>query len=210
MTQHRTVCPQEMVMCSNGCGFRFKRHELHFHIHNTCPKRIVTCVYCHKEDEYQIINGDHYDICTDISLPCPNNGCEKKIKQCLMTQHRTVCLHEMVICSNGCGFKHKRNKLCKHLHNTCPKRIVSCPHCQHKGEHKSITGIHLTKCPGYPLPCHNNDHKKKMNPCGKYDRTLFNTIGLYKFFCRTNLGLNPSTNTHYIISDIPCFDSYIS
>ena len=165
MTQHRDECPHEMVMCSNGCGIVFKRHELEVHLHKTCPKRIVSCVYCHKEDEYQIINGDHYDICPDYPLPCSNNGCEKKIKRCLVTQHRTACLHEMMTCSNGCGFELKRHELEVHLHKTCPKRIVSCPHCQHRGEHRSITGNHLTQCPDYPIFCPNNGCEKKIKRC---------------------------------------------
>ena len=192
MTQHRDECPHEMVMCSNGCGIGLKRHELHIHLLNKCQKRIVSCVYCHKEDEYQIINGDHNDVCPDYPLPCPNNGCEEKIKRCLVTQHRAVCLHEMmtcsnrcgfklkryqvpahrtvclqemVMCSNGCGFELKRHELKIHQHKTCPKRIVSCPHCQHKGEHRSITGVHLTQCPDYPLPCPNNGCEKKIKRC---------------------------------------------
>ena len=113
------VCPHEMVMCSNGCGFELKQHELYIHLHNTCPKRIVSCVYCHKEDEYQIINGDHYDECPDYPLHCPNNGCEKKIKRRLMTEHRDTCPKEEVVCqysfmSYKCNKKMKREDIPQH------------------------------------------------------------------------------------------------
>ena len=165
MTQHRTVCLYEMVRCSNRCGFECKRNELYKHLHNTCPKRIVSCPLCQSKAEHRSITGVHLTQCPDYPLPCANNGCEGKIKQCLMTEHRTVCLYEMVRCSNRCGFECKRNELYKHLHNTCPKRIVSCPLCQSKAEHRSITGVHLTQCPDYPIPCPNNGCEKKTKRC---------------------------------------------
>ena len=164
--KHLSTCDFQIVECSNKCGEQLIRIVLNSHIHNTCPKRIVSCVYCHKKDEYQVINSDHKNKeCPDYPLPCPNSGCKQKIKRCLMTQHRTVCLHEMVMCSNGCGFECKRNEICEHLHNTCPKRIVSCPLCQSKGEHRSITGVHLTQCPDYPIPCPNNGCKENIKRC---------------------------------------------
>ena len=161
MTQHRTVCLHEMVMCSNGCGFECKRNELCKHLHNTCPKRIVPCLLCQSKGEHRIITGVHLTRCPDYPIPCPNNGCKENIKRRLMTQHRTVCLHEMVMCSNGCGFKFKRHQLPTHLLD-CPKRIVYCPYCQRRGEHKSITGIHLTRCTDYPVPCPNNGCERKI------------------------------------------------
>ena len=155
MTQHRDECPHDIVMCSNGCGFKCKRYQLPTHLLN-CPMRIVSCPHCQHRGEHRSITGVHLTQCPDYLLPCPNKRCEEKIKRRLMSQHRAVCPHEMVMCSNGCGFELKRHQLLTHLLD-CPKRIVSCPHCQHKGEHRSITGIHLTQCPDYLLPCPNNE-----------------------------------------------------
>ena len=102
------VCSHEMVnlvMCSNGCGFKCKQNKLYKHLQNTCPKRIVSCEYCHKEDEYQIINGDHhYKECPDYPLYCPNT--EKKIKRRLMTQHGNTC--------PKCNKKMKREDMPQH------------------------------------------------------------------------------------------------
>ena len=165
INNHLSTCPFQMVECSNKCGTQLERHNLENHFVNNCLKRIVTCVYCHKQDEYQIINGDHYDECPNYFLRCPNNGCEEKLKQRLMTQHRTVCPHEIVMCWNGCGFKGKRNKLYKHLHNTCPKGIVSCVYCHKEDEYQIINGDHYKECPDFPLHCPNNGCERKIKRC---------------------------------------------
>ena len=160
--KHLSTCPFQIVECSNKCGEQVDQCNLENHILNKCQRRIVSCVYCHKEDEYQIINGDHYDECPGYPPHCPNNGCEKKLKRRLMTQHRTVCPHEMVMCSNRCGFKCKRNELYKHLHNTCPKRIVSCVYCHKGDEYQIINGDHYDICTDIPLYCPNNGCEKKI------------------------------------------------
>ena len=151
INEHRTVCPHEMVKCSNGCGFGLKRHELDIHLHNTCRKRIVSCVYCHKQDEYQIINGDHNDKeCPDYPLPCPNNGCEKKIKRHLMRKHRDTCPKEEVDChySNvGCHEKMKREDLCQHNKDKMEKHLHSAVHSIEKLKHtiKQLEQQQVTK-----------------------------------------------------------------
>ena len=115
--KHLSKCLFQTVECSNKCGTRLDRCNLENHL-KKCPKRIVTCVYCHKEDEYQIINGDHYDKeCPGYPLPCPNNGCEEQIKRRLMRKHRDTCPKEEVDCQYskvGCHKKMKREDLPQH------------------------------------------------------------------------------------------------
>ena len=161
MTQHRTVCPQETVMCSNGCGFELKQHQLPTHLLG-CPKRIVSCPHCQHRGEHRSITGVHLTQCPDYLLPCPNKRCDEKIKRRLMTEHRAVCPHEMVMCSNGCSFELKQHELYIHLHNTCRKRIVSCVYCHKEDEYQIINGDHSDVCPGYPLHCPNNGCEKKL------------------------------------------------
>ena len=114
---HLSTCPFQIVECSNKCGTQLDRCNLENHL-KKCPKRIVSCVYCHKEDEYQIINGDHHQKeCPGYPLSCPNNGCEKKIKRRLMTEHRDTCPKEEVDCQYskiGCHKKMKREDLPQH------------------------------------------------------------------------------------------------
>ena len=130
--KHLSKCPFQIVECSNKCGTQLKQSNLENHLVNKCPKRIVSCVYCRKEDEYEIINGDdHYKECTDIPLLCPNNGCEEKIKQCLMTEHRDTCPKEEVDCHYskvGCHEKMKREDLPQHNKENMEVHLGSAVH----------------------------------------------------------------------------------
>ena len=116
--KHLSTCLFQTVECSIGCGTQVDRCNLENHLKEKCPKRIVSCVYCHKEDEYQIINSDHYDKeCPGYPLPCPNNGCQKKIKRRLMTEHIDTCPKEEVDCQYskiGCHKKMKRENIPQH------------------------------------------------------------------------------------------------
>ena len=115
---HLSKCAFQIVECSNTCGYKTNRCNLENHLVNKCQKRKVNCVYCHKEDEYQIIIGDHQNKeCPGYPLSCPNNGCEKKIKRSLMTEHRDTCPKEEVDCHYskvGCHEKMKREDLPQH------------------------------------------------------------------------------------------------
>ena len=118
INEYLSKCPLQTVECRNGCGERLDRSNLKTHLLNTCPKRIVSCVYCQKEDEYRIICGErHYKKCTEILELCPNNGCEEKILQHLITQHRNTCPKEEVECQYfyiGCNKKIKREDVAQH------------------------------------------------------------------------------------------------
>ena len=146
---------------------QLERHNLENHLVNNCSKSIATCDYCHETNEYQIINGDHQDTeCPDYPIPCPNNGCEEKIKRRLMTEQKDNCPHEMVMCSNGCGLKFKQHQLPIHIHHTCPKRIVSCVYCHKKDEYQIINSDnHNKECPDFPLHCPNNGCERKIKRC---------------------------------------------
>ena len=118
INEHLSKCLLQTVECRNSCGQRLDRNNLKEHLLSTCPRRIVSCVYCQKEDEYQIICGDrHYKKCTGILELCPNNGCEEKIPQHLITQHRNTCPKEVVVCQYfyvGCNKKMKRENVAQH------------------------------------------------------------------------------------------------
>ena len=37
-----------------------------------CPRCMVTCQYCGVDGEYQLIEGEHKELCPKFPLPCPN------------------------------------------------------------------------------------------------------------------------------------------
>ena len=159
---HLSTCPFQIVECSNKCGTQLKRSNLENHLLNKCQKRKVSCVYCHNRDEYQIIYGDHYHIeCPNVPLSCPNNGCEEKIKRCLITQHRDTCPKEEVDCQYskvGCHEKmkredipqHNKDKMEIHLRKAvCMIETLNCTIQQFKVPQQANGGTFLIKMRGF-------------------------------------------------------------
>ena len=70
--------------------------------------------------------------------------------------HFSECPHEMIPCYNKCGRKLKRYTLENHIKNECPKRKVTCTHCQKEDEYQIITGIHIQDCPDLCVQCPND------------------------------------------------------
>ena len=150
-------CHFEDVQCSNKCGEMVQRQYLVSHMEAECPRRMVTCQYCGVADEeYQLIEGDHKELCPKFPLPCPNKCDVGSVPRQDMTEHRKMCPLEEVECSNKCGKILQRQYLDNHLETKCPRRIVNCQYCQLTGEHQFIEGRHKEQCPKFPVPCPNN------------------------------------------------------
>ena len=205
---HLSTCPLQIVECSNKCGTQLKRSNLENHLVNKCEKRIVSCEYCHKEDEYKIINGDHNDECTDYPLPCPNNGCGKKIKRRLITQHRSTCPKEEVDCqySNvGCHEKMKREDLPQHNKDKIEEHLGSAVDNIEKLKHTikqlqqqqdhTVTNIKMVEFEAL-----------KESDTTWYSPDFYTHLGGYKLFLEVDAnGCNDSKCTHvsYFINLMP-------
>ena len=50
-------CQFEEVKCSNECGKMIHRQYLTSHAETECPRRKITCQYCHDTGEHQFIEG---------------------------------------------------------------------------------------------------------------------------------------------------------
>ena len=149
-------CDFEDVRCSNKCGEIVQRQYLVSHMEAECPCRMVTCQYCGVDGEYQLIEGEHKQLCPKFLLPCPNKCDVGSVPRQDMTEHRKICPLEEVECSNKCGKILQRQYLGSHLETKCPRRIMNCQYCQLTGEHQFIEGQHKEHCPKFPLHCPNN------------------------------------------------------
>ncbi|XP_065908808.1 TNF receptor-associated factor 2-like [Dysidea avara] len=65
-----------------------------------CPRRMVTCQYCGFDGEYQLIEGEHKELCPKFPLPCPNKCDVGSVPRQDITEHRKMCPLEEVECSN--------------------------------------------------------------------------------------------------------------
>ena len=148
-------CQFEEVKCSNECGKMIQRRYLTSHAETECPRRKVTCQYCHDTGEHQFIEGQHKEECPKLPLPCPNKCEVGSVPREDMEQHREECQLEVINCSRNCGEKFKRKCIASHLETECPRRKVICQYCHDIGEHQFIEGQHKEECPKLPLPCPN-------------------------------------------------------
>ena len=99
LKHHTSICLYRKVPCSAYCGQSISYIERQSHLKTSCVKRIVKCKYCNIKGEFEFINGAHYDsICTQVPIPCPNDGCAEKVKRNFITKHFAVCPKQRVSC----------------------------------------------------------------------------------------------------------------
>ena len=97
--EHLNVCPEFVLQCQNSCDVILPRKAIDEHLKHLCTKRIVDCEHCHLSLMYKDIS-QHYDVCLEFQLPCPNK------------------CHVIV----------KRKQLNTHIDTDCPNTLVDCPY----------------------------------------------------------------------------------
>ncbi|XP_011404109.1 PREDICTED: TNF receptor-associated factor 2-like [Amphimedon queenslandica] len=115
---HLTVCPFDVVKCSNGCGAELKRSNLKTHLTSRCSQRIVKCQYCQSSGMHIIVTSKHHlDTCTHYPVKCANKDCSLELPRIEMLSHIKACAKTLVSCeysSIGCDKKIMRENLEKH------------------------------------------------------------------------------------------------
>ena len=62
---------EDIVMCSNGCGNRMKRHQMPLHLRNECSHRWVYCDYCSVEivfKDKQVCIINHFQVILNLIM----------------------------------------------------------------------------------------------------------------------------------------------
>lgn len=70
-----------------------------------CPCRRVKCQYCHSQNTYKFIEGQHKKVCPKIPVVC-SNRCGATVPQKDLNKHLKTCPLETVHCvysSLGCN-----------------------------------------------------------------------------------------------------------
>ena len=151
--RHSDGCQFQEVGCPNECGSSVQRQRLANHIDKECPRRTVSCQYCHIAGEHQFIENQHKKECLKFPIPCPN-GCGMTIPRESVVSHTArECLYEMLQCGNFCGAVYQRKDREAHITN-CPRRKVRCQYCTIVTEYH-VLKQHFEQCPKLPLPCPN-------------------------------------------------------
>ena len=92
-------CQFVTVVCPHSCGDSFQQRQLEGHKANDCHNRPFTCQYCDHKATYIAITDEHWPICKQYPLECPNKCGENAIE---------------------------RQHLPKHLEETCPLQVIKC------------------------------------------------------------------------------------
>ena len=102
----------------------------------------------------------HFAIyCNNKDKGCQWEGLLKDFEE----GHLPKCAYQIIGCSNNCGEANlQRQELDRHLIQVCPRRQFTCPFCKTRGEHRNITGDHITTCTDYILECPNTGCDKRI------------------------------------------------
>ena len=107
-------CKYAEIYCPNeDCEMKFQRRQLEKHLKMECPGRYLSCPCCSMQGipvqhlgiqeplTYKYVVEEHYKVCPDWPMRCPNN------KYC-----NTIDL--------------TRSTLQGHVENSCPEQVISC------------------------------------------------------------------------------------
>ena len=93
-------CGFILLACSLGCGERVRSSAMKDHILSDCSKRSCECEHCGYCNKFDIVTEQHYPVCEQFPMECPN------------------------ACS---GVTMKRLELVHHLEEQCPLQVIQCP-----------------------------------------------------------------------------------
>ena len=112
-------CLYTKLDCPNKCGTKVFRGKMLEHRQKLCPKRIVACIHCDLEGEYEKVIV-HVIKCTMRPVPCPQ-GCGVQILPKNLQAHKNECPLDLVACSFsefGCIAKLQRKNMKQHVEST--------------------------------------------------------------------------------------------
>ena len=135
-------CSYVELDCPNKCLAKVFRGEMKTHTREKCPKRVVSCVWCNLEGEFQAIVGDHVKTCPSFPLPCPL-GCGPELTRKDLESHRSTCPLEPVPCpfrGLGCKTEVCRKDLDKHIETSTPQHmaVLAESHTVLQAEHTAL------------------------------------------------------------------------
>ena len=116
-------CILQNVKCINKCGVLLQRQYLAYHLKSECPLRSSECQYCHAQNTYKFIEGQHKKICPKFPVFC-SNKCGVTIPRNDISEHKKVCPLAIVNCTYhglGCNDVFTRNNQKRHNEESIEK-----------------------------------------------------------------------------------------
>ena len=113
----RRKCEYLLLPCSFGCGQQVRRRAMKHHKFYACPKRDHTCKYCNYHDSRDIVMEQHFPVCHEFPVKCPNKCKVEGLKRKQLKAHIDECPLQVIKCpfsSAGCTVKLPRNQMETH------------------------------------------------------------------------------------------------
>jgi hypothetical protein len=131
MVSHQaTNCVRRPVQCPEGCGSCVPHQDVKNHLVDICAKRSNCAWGCDKKIA-QSLMIEHKATCVCRPTPCPK--CMESVPFRDITSHQqSQCQSRLVQCSLGCGMKVAAKDLDHHSNNLCTHRITTCFECGNK------------------------------------------------------------------------------
>ena len=176
----KVLCEPHLMNC---CGQQFCEHCLEKWL-----LKNKTCPHCRSKNFSHVFMYPTSRKIGNLKVYCPNkqHGCKVVLKISEYEQHLSTtddrgCLYVKLKCPNDCTAEVFRGEMQGHIQKECPRRLVSCFHCNLQGEHQHITGDHEEECPSFPLLC----------PRGCKDTVLRKYLEAHRDTCPLELVLCP-------------------
>ncbi|NP_001161672.1 TRAF-like protein [Saccoglossus kowalevskii] len=127
MEGHRGSCQFQQVQCENKCGVKLQRRYLSSHTLNECPKRMLSCKYCHKDVIFDTLQT-HLHHCLKYPVTCPNRCDPERLARGDLEKHlKENCPSSTINCpfqGQGCKYKSPRFALEQHLENNSREHLL--------------------------------------------------------------------------------------
>ena len=92
---HLDNCTQFLIPCE-VCEVLVERGQCDYHRTFLCLLREVECKHCGKEELYEDLE-QHFKFCLEYPIPC-SNGCGVFLNRNQLSQHKSICLLEVITC----------------------------------------------------------------------------------------------------------------
>ena len=113
------LCRFVDVACPYGCGERVQRRNFKQHRSQQCPLRPSVCRHCKFKATHQEVTKEHWPVCENYPLQCPNGCAGKKMKRQHLKEHlKQTCPYEVIQCEfgyAGCRTRLQRRFMSAHV-----------------------------------------------------------------------------------------------
>ena len=135
-------CQYEEVKCGyKKCQERKQRRYLKYHEDEECLQRLVLCAFCRSKGTFLSITKDHFGVCSQYPVTCPNKCASTNMPRGSLTAHINECPLEPVDCVfswAGCNDKPLRKDVHVHTADTKHMTLLAVACGQLKKENEQI------------------------------------------------------------------------